>query len=155
MEPPQRTQRWCLGGCLSVARTSVALPSDSSSPERTAVWYNKPACRVWEHVRSIRRSLRVQAHDVQPGRNNFQRVSQVDLDNKVLFELSIPLATPAKAPHHLALCCCCAQLALVRQRKALLWLKQSAASCLHLLCCLSYLHNQWSVVLEEMQRSGV
>ena len=32
MERLQRTQRWCLGDCLSVAKTLVALPSGSSSP---------------------------------------------------------------------------------------------------------------------------
>ena len=73
----------------------------------------------------------------------------------MLFEHSIPLATPAEAPHHLALCCCCAQLALVRRRKALLWLMRNAASCLHLLCCLGHLHNQWTVVQEKVHRSGV
>ena len=73
----------------------------------------------------------------------------------MLSEHSIPLATPAEALHHLALCCCCAQLALVRQRKALPWLMQKAASCLHLLCCLGHLHNQWTVVQFEVRRSGV
>jgi hypothetical protein len=67
----------------------------------------------------------------------------------------IPLAIPAKALHRLALCCYGAQLALVRQRKALLWLMQNAASYLHLLCCLGYLHKQWNVVLEERHGSSV
>lgn len=32
MEQLQRTQRWCLGDCLPVAKTLGALPSGSSSP---------------------------------------------------------------------------------------------------------------------------
>ncbi len=48
------------------------------------------------------------AHDVQSSGNKFLRVShgaKVDLDSKIVSEQSVPLATPAKALHHLALCC--------------------------------------------------